>query len=81
VVGQPRFIQRGYYHDMELGTYWAWPIDGYWDLHFVYGNWADGYPDGSDVIAEGFRTYKEAETYAQEIHKLNKTLHTLEGAI
>lgn len=78
MVKNPRFIRRGYYHDMELGTYWAWPVDGYWDLHFTHSDWGDGWPDGSEVIAECFTTYKEAETYAQEIHRFNETMLALE---
>jgi hypothetical protein len=49
------------------GTYWAWPIDGYFDLHFTD---IGTEPDGSDVVGECFATLKEARTEARELTNL-----------
>jgi hypothetical protein len=43
-------IRNGKYNG-ETGTYWAWPVDGYFDLHFVDEN-EGPLPDGSEVIHE-----------------------------
>ena len=51
------------------GTYWAWPIDGYFDLHFTD---IGTEPDGSDVVGECFATLKEARTEAREITNLSE---------
>lgn len=57
----PRPIRRARMHGIE-GTIWAWPFDGYWDLHFV----AQGERlDGSEPIAECIRTLQEAKAEAR----------------
>lgn len=38
------------------GTYWAWGVDGYYDVHLTDGET----PDGSDVIIEDFHLTVEA---------------------
>ena len=51
------------------GTFWAWPVDGYFDLHHAaYGV----FPDGSDVVRECFATLEDVKQYVREIAQLNK---------
>ena len=51
------------------GTFWAWPVDGYFDLHHAeFGI----NPDGSDVVRECFATLEEVKQYVREIAQLNK---------
>ena len=51
------------------GTFWAWPVDGYFDLHHA----AFGIcPDGSDVVCECFDTLEEVKQYVREIAQWNK---------
>lgn len=64
-VGTPRRLRAGYW-DGAAGAYWAWPVDGYWDLHHVAVG--EHGPDGSDVIAEGYSTLEEARAAAREFH-------------
>ena len=53
----------------QPGTYWAWPIDGYYDLHHT----APGvHPDGSDVISEGHPTLADARAEARELAALGE---------
>lgn len=67
-VGAPIRLHAGKC-DGDPGVYWAWPIDGYYDLHHA----APGvHPDGSDVISEGHPTLADAHAEARE-------LATLEG--
>jgi hypothetical protein len=49
----------------EPGDWYAWPVDGYYDLHFVPADRADYGPDGSDVVAEGFATIRECRAAAR----------------
>lgn len=67
-VGSVRRLFNGHWQGMP-GTYWAWPIDGYWDLHHVEQGIE---PDGSDVIAEGFNTLKEAREWARDLVALER---------
>ncbi len=51
------------------GTFWAWPVDGYFDLHHA----AFGIrPDGSDVVCECFDTLEDVKQYVREIAQWNK---------
>ena len=51
--------------DEHMGTYWAWPVDGYFDLHFAErGIW----PDGSEDIVELLPTLKAARDKARTLH-------------
>lgn len=61
-VGTPIRLRNGP-HDGRPGTYWAWPVDGYFDLHHAP---AGTYPDGSDVISEFHATLKETRAEARE---------------
>jgi len=48
---------------------WAWPVDGYFDLHHAeFGI----NPDGSDVVRECFATLEEVKQYVREIAQWNK---------
>lgn len=53
----------------QPGTFWAWKIDGYFDVHHAP---AGIDPDGSDVVAEGFATLAEAREWARGVAALSK---------
>ncbi len=69
-LGNPVRLRRGRYGGgwggIEHGTYWAWPIDGYFDLHFVSDKAAYPYPDGSDCVDEFFATISDCRAAARE---------------
>lgn len=55
----------------EKGVYYAWPVDDYYDLHFV----ADGEQlDGSDAILEFYESLADARAAAREIHNCEPTV-------
>lgn len=61
-IGTPIRLRNGLY-DGQPGTYWAWPVDGYFDLHHA----APGVvPDGGDVVSEGYASVSEARAIARE---------------
>ena len=63
-IGNPVRLRAGYF-DGQHGVFWAWPVDGYYDLHHS----PDGvYPDGSEVIGEGYWTLKDARDAARSWH-------------
>lgn len=62
-VRTPRKLFAGQL-DGEPGIYWAWPFDGYWDLHWT--SLGEGSPDGSDVIEECLPTLAAAKDAARE---------------
>lgn len=64
-VESPQHLRYGYF-DGEPGQFWAWPIDGYFDIHFTDRG---AEPDGSDVISEGHATLTEARKEARAIHE------------
>jgi hypothetical protein len=69
-IGNAIRLRNGKYNGCT-GTYWAWPVDGYFDLHFV--DQSEGpLPDGSDVIHECLPTLAEARKEARELHKLEE---------
>lgn len=68
MIGNPIRIRNGKW-DGQRGTYWAWPIDGYYDLHFTP---VGIQPDGSDVISEGHPTLKEAREWVRECVALER---------
>ena len=51
------------------GTFWAWPVDGYYDLHHADHGVR---PDGSEVIGECFGTLAEVRKYVREVIELDK---------
>lgn len=63
-IGKPIRLSRGLYGAIR-GTYWAWPIDGYYDLHFVEAHRGNAQPDGSDVVAELIPTLSECRKDAR----------------
>jgi len=65
-IKSPIRLRNGTY-DGRMGTYWAWPIDGYFDLHHTDLGVS---PDGSEVVGEFYSTLKEARTEARELTNL-----------
>lgn len=63
-IADPIRLMRGRY-ECQRGTFWAWPVDGYYDLHFV--NDKDGYthPQGDDVIGELLTTLTDCRNAAR----------------
>ena len=62
-IKSPIKLRNGKYNGYS-GTYWAWEVDGYFDLH-----WTDmDRPDGSDVIVESLSSLAEARKEAREIN-------------
>lgn len=72
-IKNPRRLFNGSWQEMG-GTFWAWPVDGYWDLHFTERG---AQPDGSEVIAEFFATLKEVRAEARSIDGLNRLVRSL----
>ena len=62
MIGNPRRLRNGTY-DGLTGTWWAWPVDGYWDLHHTETGVR---PDGSEVVSEFYPTLKAARDAARE---------------
>ena len=63
MIGAPRRIRRGMC-DGEMGVYWAWPVDGYWDVHHA----PDGVdPDGSEVVSEQHTSFADARAYVRDV--------------
>ena len=74
-AGNPRPIGRGNWQDFP-GTFWAWPVDGYWDVHHA----PEGQrPDGSDVVSEFHPTLADARRWAREIRDLDRLVSALAG--
>ena len=69
-VGTPRRLRDGIYCGLD-GTYWAWPVDGYWDLHHTEKGVE---PDGSDVVEELLPTLEAARVEARSSDKLERWL-------
>lgn len=61
----PKRLRRGKY-GKDTGVYWAWPIDGYYDLHFVDDRDRLDHPDGSDSIVECIATLAECREIARQ---------------
>jgi hypothetical protein len=61
-------IRNGKYNGCT-GTYWVWPVDGYFDLHFV--DQSEGpLPDGSEVIHELLPSLEAARREARELNQM-----------
>jgi hypothetical protein len=67
-IGCPIRLRNGTYDGM-VGIYWAWPVDGYFDLHFTD---VGATPDGSEVVGEFYSTVKEARTEARELTNMER---------
>lgn len=60
-IKSPIKLRNGKYNGYS-GAYWAWPVDGYYDLH-----WTDAdHPDGCDVIYECLPSLAEARKQARQ---------------
>ena len=73
-IGNARRLFNGPYQEFD-GTYWAWPVDGTWDLHHAERG---AQPDGSDVIAEGLPTLVAARAEARDLADLYRWINRLE---
>jgi len=62
-IRSPIKLRNGQYGG-EQGVYWAWEVDGYFDIHFTAPNVL---PDGSDVVWECCATVGEARKEAREM--------------
>lgn len=63
----PRRIRRGSWRDLP-GVFWAWPVDGYYDIHHA----PEGVePDGSDVVSEFHPTLADATSWVRDTVDLN----------
>ena len=67
-IGNARRLRDGHFDGLP-GTYWAWPVDGYYDLHHVERGLE---PDGSDVIEEMLPTIKAARDRARELAEFDR---------
>jgi hypothetical protein len=74
-IGSARRLFDGRCQEFD-GTYWAWPVDGYWDLHHAERGVQ---PDGSDVIEEGLPSLAAARAAARERRDFYGWLNKLEG--
>ena len=64
-IGSPIRLRAGYY-DGQYGVYWAWPVDGYYDLHHSPKG---VFPDGSDVVGEAYWTLDDVRAAAKSLHE------------
>lgn len=71
-IGTPIRLRNGKCHGLS-GTYWAWPVDGYFDLHHTAPGLS---PDGSDVVSEGHVSLSDARATAREWAALEKWADT-----
>lgn len=74
-VGTPRHIGNGTY-DGEPGAFWAWPVDGYWDVHHTP---VGEEPDGSEVVSEFHPTLADARRFVREIRDLDRFVEATTG--
>jgi len=76
MIGTPVRLRAGRY-DGQPGVFWAWPVDGYYDIHHA----PEGIdPDGSDVIQELVATLAEARRIARGHCDLDRTLRRFGAA-
>lgn len=68
MIRNPIRLRKGDYCGIP-GVYWAWPIDGYYDLHHADEGVT---PDGSDVISEFHSTLSEARAEARYLANMWK---------
>lgn len=74
-VGTPRHLGYATF-DGEPGSFWAWPVDGYWDIHVTDPGAS---PDGSDVISEFHPTLADARRWVREIRSLDRLVKSFTG--
>lgn len=63
-IGSPIRLRVGY-HDGQYGVFWAWPVDGYFDVHHAPRGIA---PAGDDVVSELHPTVEDAYAFATDWH-------------
>lgn len=68
MISEPRRIRNGTFRG-EPGTWWAWQVDGYWDIHHSYPG---EFPDGSDVVSEFHSTLAEVKHWVKEVAWLER---------
>jgi hypothetical protein len=61
-IGTPIRLRSGACEG-DPGVFWAWKVDGYYDLHHAPEGTA---PDGSDVVVEFLPTLAAARQWARE---------------
>ena len=77
-IADPIRLSRG--HDgYENGWFWAWPLDGYYDLHFVGDSYGTDQPDGCDVYVEQIQTLAECRRIVKMDTRSNRRLAQLEA--
>ena len=64
-VASPLRLCRGSV-ECERGTFWAWPVDGYYDLHFVSDRSGRDYPEVDEVVGELLPTLTACREAARE---------------
>jgi hypothetical protein len=67
-IGTPARLRKGTCYG-QPGVYWAWKVDGYFDIHHAPEGVA---PDGSDVIVEFLPTLQAAREWAREVTNIEK---------
>ena len=75
-IGNAVKLRNGKYDGMP-GTYWAWPVDGYYDLHWT--SVGVERPDGSDVIHELLPTLQAARAEAKALSTPDPWLRCVGG--
>ena len=74
-IGNAVRLRNGNYFG-EPGTYWAWLVDGYYDLHFTD---IGVRPDGSDVVYELLPTLQAARAEAKALNTPDPWLRHVGG--
>ena len=72
-IGSPIRIRNGAF-DGDPGSFWAWPVDGYWDIHHADPGQQ---PDGSEVISEFHASLTEARRWAREYTQLQGWINSI----
>jgi hypothetical protein len=74
-VNNPQIIGQGKFAGYP-GTFWAWKIDGYWDIHHADKG---AVPDGSDVVSEFHPTLADARKWVREVRNLDRFMGAWTG--
>lgn len=66
-------LRKGTYYG-DPGVYWAWKIDGYYDVHHAPEG---AIPDGSDVVSELHPTIADARAWVRsQVEGIGLTFRT-----
>jgi hypothetical protein len=68
MIGNAKRIRNGTWDGLR-GTYWAWPVDGYWDIHFAE---VGVQPDGCEVVSEFHSTLAEVREWVRDVVELER---------